>query len=33
VWEKLPTRARDLETELALPFTRVVDKLQRSKPA
>lgn len=33
VWEKLSVRARDLETEFALPFTRVVDKLQRSKPA
>jgi spermidine synthase len=33
VWEKLSARARDLETELALPFTRVVDKLRRSKPA
>jgi spermidine synthase len=33
VWENLPARARDLQTELALPFTRVVDKLQRSKPA
>jgi spermidine synthase len=33
IWEKLPMRARDFETELALPFTRLVDKLQRSNLA
>ncbi|PTR14423.1 polyamine aminopropyltransferase [Nitrosospira sp. Is2] len=33
VWENLPARARDFETELALPFTRLVDRLQRSNPA
>lgn len=32
VWENLASRARDLETELPLPFTRFVTKLQRSSP-
>jgi spermidine synthase len=31
VWENLAARARDLEAELALPFTRLVSKLQRAK--
>jgi spermidine synthase len=31
VWENLASRGRDFETELALPFVRFVDKLQRKK--
>ena len=33
VWENLPARAREFETELPLPLMRLVDKLERAKPA